>query len=63
MEDMLDISFEYALSQCDEKVLDTILAVELSEIEKREIIMRQNDIQKRIILQKIGFNKEFLKSI
>lgn len=26
MEDMLDISLAYALSQCDEKTIDTILA-------------------------------------
>jgi hypothetical protein len=60
---MLDISLEYALSQCDEKTIDTILATELSQEEKKEILMKQNEVQKRIILQKIGFKKEFLKTI
>ncbi len=63
MEDMLDISLEFALTQCDEKTLDSIISVELSANEKKEIIMKQNEVQKRIILQKLGFNKEFLKSI
>ncbi|HRH02313.1 MAG TPA: hypothetical protein PLN13_07680 [Bacteroidia bacterium] len=60
---MLDISLEFALTQCDEKTLDSIISVELSANEKKEIIMKQNEVQKRIILQKLGFNKEFLKSI
>lgn len=60
---MLDISLEFALSNCDEKTLNSILAIELSEKEKKEIIMKQSEVQKRIILQKMGFRKEFLKTI
>ena len=60
---MLDISLEYALSQFDEITLDNIITSELSQEDKIEAIMKLDHGQKMIILIKMGFKTEFLKTI
>lgn len=60
---ILDISLEYALSQFDEITLDNIITSELSQEDKIEAIMKLDNGQKMIILIKMGFKKEFLKTI
>ncbi len=60
---MLDISLEYALSQFDEITLDNIITSELSQEDKIEAIMKLDHEQKMIILIKMGFKTEFLKTI
>jgi hypothetical protein len=60
---ILDISLEYALSQFDEITLDNIITSELSQEDKIEAIMKLDNGQKIIILIKMGFKKEFLKTI
>lgn len=60
---ILDISLEYALSQFDEITLDNIITSELSQEDKIKAIMKLNHDQKMIILIKMGFKTEFLKTI
>jgi hypothetical protein len=60
---ILDISLEYALSQFDEMTLDNIITSELSHEDKIEAIMKLDHGEKMIILVKMGFKKEFLKTI
>jgi hypothetical protein len=60
---MIDISLQYALCQFDELTINNIITSELSLEEKIEVIMKLEDEQKKIILIRIGFNKEFLKTI
>ena len=60
---MIDLTLTYALTLFDEKVIDSIIEEELSIFEKKEIIMSLDEDSKRLILRKLGFNKEFLKTI
>jgi hypothetical protein len=60
---LLNITLDYALSQFEEEILNSIIEEELSIIEKKEVIMNMDEKSKRIILLKIGFKKEFLKTI
>lgn len=60
---MIDLTLAYALTLFDEKVIDSIIEEELSIFEKKEIIMSLDEDSKRLILRKLGFNREFLKTI
>ncbi len=60
---ILNITLEYALSQFEEEIIDTIINEELTLEEKVDIIMSLDEESKRLILRKIGFKKEFLKTI
>ena len=60
---MLNITLEYALILFEEKIIDTIVEEELTIEKKKELIMNLDDESKRIILAKLGFKKEFLKTL
>lgn len=60
---MIDISLQYALTLFDEEIIDSIIEEELSITEKKAIIMSLDEKSKRIILKKLGFKKEFIKTI
>ncbi|HWY35131.1 MAG TPA: hypothetical protein VNX68_10835 [Nitrosopumilaceae archaeon] len=60
---MLNITLEYALSQFEEEIIDSIIDEELTLEEKIDIIMNLDEESKKLILRKIGFKKEFLKTI
>lgn len=60
---MLNITLEYALILFEEKIIDAIIEEELTIERKKEIIMNLDDESKRIILTKLGFKKEFLKTL
>jgi hypothetical protein len=57
------ISLEYALFQLDEDVLDRIIQKELTRDEKANLIASLHSQRAKIILMKIGFTPEFLKTI
>jgi hypothetical protein len=60
---MLDITLEYTLSQFEEDVINSIINDELLMEEKIRLIMNLDKESKKIILRKIGFKREFLKTI
>jgi uncharacterized protein YbcI len=60
---MLDITLEYTLSQFEENVINSIINNELLKDEKISLIMNLDKESKKIILRKIGFKREFLKTI
>ncbi|MDP2386569.1 MAG: hypothetical protein Q8M29_09375 [Bacteroidota bacterium] len=60
---LLNITLEYALSQFEEEIIDSIIDEELTLEEKIDIIMNLDEKSKRAILIKMGVKKEFLKTI
>lgn len=60
---MLNIALEYALIIFDEKTIDAIIEEELTIERKKEILMSLDEESKRLILAKLGFTKEFLKTL
>lgn len=60
---MLNIALEYALIIFDEKTIDAIIEEELTIERKKEILMSLDEESKRLILAKLGFKKEFLKTL
>lgn len=60
---MLNIALEYALIISDEKTIDAIIEEELTIERKKEILMSLDEESKRLILAKLGFKKEFLKTL
>jgi len=60
---MLNIALEYALIIFEEKIIDAIIGEELSLERKKEILMSLDYESKRIILSKLGFTEEFLKTL
>ena len=62
-ETMLDITLEYTLSQFEEEVINSIISDEMVMEEKISVIMNLDKESKKIILRKMGFKREFLKTI
>jgi hypothetical protein len=60
---MLNITLEYTLCQFEEEIINTIINEELTREEKIDAIMKLDEESKKLILRKIGFDKEFLKTI
>jgi hypothetical protein len=60
---MLDITLEFTLSQFEENVINSIINDELLMEDKIRLIMNLDMKSKKLILEKIGFKKEFLKTI
>jgi hypothetical protein len=62
-ETMLDITLEYTLSQFEEEVINSIISDEMLMEEKISVIMNLDKESKKIILRKMGFKREFLKTM
>jgi hypothetical protein len=60
---MLNVALEYALILFEEDIIDVIIEEELSMERKKEVLMSLDDESKRTILIKLGFSKEFLKTL
>lgn len=60
---MLNITLEYTLCQFEEEIINTIINEELTREEKIDAIMKLDEESKMVILRKIGFKKEFLKTM
>lgn len=60
---MLNITLYYTLNQFEEDIINSIIKEELTLKEKIDIIMNLDDESKKLILYKMGFKKEFLKTI
>lgn len=60
---MLDITLEYAVSQFDETLLNTIINEELSIDNKIAILTNLDESSKKIILLKLGYKMEFIKTL
>ena len=60
---LLKICLEYALSKVDEIRLNQIIASELDREEKTNSLLLLNDDKTRVLLLKLGFNRDFLKTL
>jgi hypothetical protein len=60
---ILNITLEYTLTQFNEEIINAIIDEELTLETKIEIIMNLDEESKKLILRKVGFKKEFLKTI
>ena len=60
---ILNITLEYTLTQFNEEIINAIIGEELTLETKIEIIMNLDEESKKLILRKVGFKKEFLKTI
>ena len=61
--EMLNVALEYALILFEEEIIDAIIEEELSFERKKEVLMNLDEESKRTILIKLGFTKEFLKTL
>jgi len=60
---ILNVTLEYTLAQFSEDIINAIIDEELTLETKIEIIMNLDEQSKKLILRKVGFKKEFLKTI
>lgn len=60
---ILRICFIYALSKLSEKIIDQIIIQELSKNQKINFLCSMSNRRICIMLLKIGFKRQFLKSV